>query len=109
MSSVVEQTVKALVEFEKELDQAKAEASDSKKKILKDAAEWADSAKASGLSKAQQMASETLAKARAEAEREAVAIQKKGEVALKSFEASVSKRKSKAVEAVVGRLLGESS
>lgn len=108
MSSAVEQTVKALVEFEKELDRAKAEATDSIKKMVKDAADWAESAKGNGLSRAQQMASETLAKAKAEAEGDAEGIRKKGESSLKSFEASISRRKSKAVEAVVARLLGES-
>ncbi len=108
MSSVIEQTVKALVAFESELDQAKTKASESSKKMLKDATSWAESAKASGILKAQQMASETLASARAEAEKEADAIRKTGESSLKSFEASMSRKKGQAVEKVVGLLLGES-
>ncbi len=108
MSSVIEETVKALIEFESELDKAKAEASETKKMMIKDAAGWAASARASGISKAQQLASERLAKAREEAEEEADAIRKKGESSLKNFEASISKGKSKAADHVVGRLLGES-
>jgi vacuolar-type H+-ATPase subunit H len=108
MSSVVEQTVKALVEFEKELDFAKAQASDSKRKLIKDASSWAESAKVAGIEKAQAMAAETLAKARDEAEKDADVIRKKGDASLKSIEASVSRRKAKAVEAAVARLLGES-
>jgi len=108
MNSAIEETVKALAEFESELDRAKAEASKSKKQLLKDASDWAKSAKASAISKAQQMASDTVAEARSEAEREADAIRKKGESSLKAFESSISRKKTKAVEAVVARLLGES-
>ncbi len=108
MSSVIEKTVKALVEFESELDKAKAEASEARQKMVKDASNWAESAKANAISRAQQIASETLEKAREEAEKEADAIKKKGETSLQAFEASISRRKAKAAEAVVGRLLGES-
>jgi vacuolar-type H+-ATPase subunit H len=107
MSSVIEDTVKALVEFESELDRAKAGASDANKRMLKDAANWAETAKASAISKAQQIASERLARARAEAEREAGSIRKKGESSLKAFEDSISKRKASAAQRVVARLLGE--
>ena len=109
MSSVIEGTLKALIEFESELDRAKAEASDTKKKMLKDATELAAGVKANALSKAQQLAAERLAKARAEAEKEAESIRKKGEFSLKTFEGSISKRKAKAVAHVVVRLLGEPS
>ncbi len=108
MGSVIEQTVKALVEFESELDKAKAEASETKKTMVKDAADWAASAKAAAVSKAQLLASERLTKATAEAEEEAAAIRKKGEYSLKSFETAISRRKGKAAEQVVSRLLGES-
>ena len=108
MSSVVEETIKALVEFEAELDKAKSEASESKTRMVKASAEWAASAKATGISKAQQLASRRLAKARTEAESDAAVIKKKEESSIKSFEASISKRKSAAVEHVTARLLGES-
>lgn len=108
MSSVVEETIKALVEFEGDLDRAKSEASESRKRMVKAAAEWGASAKAGGIAKAQQIASGKLAKARAAAENEASAIRKKEESTLKAFEASISKRKSAAVEHATARLLGES-
>ena len=59
------------------------------------------------ISKAQHQVSERLAKARAEAEGEAESIRRKGESSLKSFEASISNRKAKAIEKAVSRLLGE--
>ena len=107
MSPAIEQTVKALVEFESELDGAKLEATESKKKMVKDAGDWAASAGSSAVSKAQQLASDRVAKARAEALKEADAIKRKAESSLKTFEASISKNKEKASELVVARLLGE--
>lgn len=106
MSSAIQDTIKALVEFEAELESARLEAVDSKKKVVKDAGDWAASAKSSALSKAQQFASERLAKAKAEAEKQAEAIRAKGQADLKNFESSISRRKTKAAEYVVGRLLG---
>jgi len=107
MGSVIEATVKALIEFDSELDRAKAEALEVKMKMVKDAIGLAESARSTAISKAQQQVSERLAKARAEGEAEAELIRKKGESSLKSFEASISRRKAKAVEEVVGLLLGE--
>lgn len=107
MGSVIEATVKALIEFDSDLDRAKAEALEVKMKMVKDAVGLAESARSAAISKAQQQVSERLAKARAEGEAEAELIKKKGESSLKSFEASISRRKAKAVEEVVGRLLGE--
>jgi len=107
LSSPVEVTVKALVEFESELDMTKGEALDTKRKMIKDAEGLSEAAKSSAIAKAQQQAQETLAKARAEAESEADTIRKNGEVSLKSFEALIAKRKAKATEGVVARLLGE--
>jgi len=100
-------TVKALTEFESELDRIKAEVLEVKKKMVKDAVSLAESAKSTAVLKAQQQVSERLAKARAEGEGEAESIRKKGESSLKSFEATISRRKAKAIEMVVGRLLGE--
>ena len=107
MVSAVETTVKALIEFESELDATKAEALEAKRKMIKDAEGLAEAARLSAVSKAQLQASEALAKARAEAEGEADSIRKNGEAALKTFEASISRRKTRAKEAVVSRLLGE--
>ena len=108
MTSAIEETVKALIEFESELDRVKAEASDTKRKMLKDASEWAASANASAVAKAQEIAADRMAKAKAEADAEADSIRKKGESSLKSFEVSISKNKSKAASQVVARLMGGS-
>lgn len=109
MSSPIEETVKALVEFESELDAAKAAVSEAKVKTMKDAADWAETAKASAISKAQEIAAKAVAKAREDAEAEAAKIRKKGESDLTAFESSISKHKSKAAELVAARLLGESN
>ena len=107
MGSLIEATVKALIEFDSELDRMKAEALEVKKKMVKDAVGLAESAKSTAISKAQQQVSERLAKARAEGQGEAESIRKNGESSLRSFEATISKRKAKAIEKVVSRLLGE--
>lgn len=108
MSSAIEETVKALVEFEAELDRAKAEVNEVKRKAGKDASDWAGSARTSAISKAQARAAQEVARAREEAETESNKIKKKGAAELAEFESSISKRKSKASELVRARLLGES-
>jgi vacuolar-type H+-ATPase subunit H len=107
MGSLIEATVKALVEFESELDRMKVENLGVKKKMVKDAVGLAESAKSDAISKAHKQVSERLEKATAEGEREAESIRKNGESSLRSFEATISRRKAKAIEEVVGRLLGE--
>ncbi len=106
MSSTIESTVKALVEFEAALDRAKAGATEAKRRTMKDATDWAEEAKVSAISKAQAMASQKLSKAKEDAEAEAEAIRKKAESDLKGFESSISRHKSKAAELVAARLLG---
>ena len=108
MTSAIEETVKALVEFESELDRAKAEVSAAMAKTMKDAMDWADAAKASAVSKAQEIASQKVAMAKAEAEAEAKKIRERGEVALKGFEDSITRHRAKAAELAASRLLGES-
>ncbi len=107
MSSTIEDVVKSLVEFESALDTAKADASESKKKLLKDADDLSENAKSEAMARAQQIASERMSKARAEAEGEAESIKRKGDAELKKFEATISKRKNEAVELVAATLLGE--
>ena len=109
MTSAVEQTVKALVEFESELDRAKADAAEAKRKATKDAADWAEAARATAVSRAQEIASQRVAKAKNDAEADADKIAKKGEAELKSFEVSISKHRSEAAKAVAARLLGVSA
>jgi hypothetical protein len=109
MTSAIEETVKALVEFESALDSAKAEVSSAKAKTKKDTVDWAEAAKASAVSKAQEIASQRVAQAKANAEAEAQKIREKGETALKAFEGSISRHKAKAAELAASRLLGESA
>ncbi len=109
MNSAIEETVKALVGFESELDRAKVEASEAKKRATKDANDWAEAARAAAVSRAQEIASNTLAKARAEAESEAAKIREKGESDLRAFESLISKHKAEAAETAAARLLGENA
>ena len=108
MSAAIEQTVKALVEFEAQLDGAKAELMEAGKKAAKEAAEWAEAAKATAISRAQEIAAQNVAKAKEQAESEAERIRKKGDADLKAFENSIAKNRAKATELVAARLLGES-
>ena len=107
MPQVIEETVKALTEFEADLDRANADVLEAKKKMIKDAADWAESARASALAEAQKLADQKLSQARQRAEAKAVEIRRKGQTATKQFAESLSKRKSEATELVVSRLLGE--
>ena len=109
MSSAIEDTVKALVGFESELDRAKEEASDARRKATKDAADLAERAKASAISRAQEIAAGRVARARGEAEAEAKKIREKGDSDLKAFESSISRRRGKAAELTASRLLGETA
>ena len=108
MSAAIEQTVKALVEFEAQLDAAKAELVEAGKRANRDVAEWAETAKAEAISKAQEIASQNVAKAREQAESEAESIRRKGGADLKAFEGSIAKNRERATELVAARLLGES-
>ena len=109
MSSAIEATVKALVEFESELEKAKAETSEARRRTAKDAADWAEAAKSSAISKAQDIGLRRVADAKAEAESEAERIREKGISELGAFESSISRHRSKAAELVAARLLGETS
>ncbi len=107
MPQIIEDTVKALVEFEAALDRVKAEALESKKRMIKNAGGWAESAKNNAIAGAQRLAEQRLSKARAEAEAEAKEIERKGQAATKKYVESISKHKKEATEFVVSRLLGE--
>ena len=108
MSVSIEATLKALVEFESELDKAKGEAADAKKRAAKDALDWAEGAKVTAIKKAQQIASQRIAEAKEDAEAEARKIREKGDASLKAFEASISTRRTEAAEVAASRLLGGS-
>ncbi len=107
LSSVVEEAVKVLAAFESELDRVKSEALESKKRLLRVAAEEGDRARKGALAKAQAMAEERIAKAREEAETEAAAILEKGKSSLKSLNSRIAKRSDEALELVTNHLLGD--
>ncbi len=109
MSKVIEETVKVLTEFESQLDSAKADASEARKRIVKNAGEWAQSAKASALARAEEKATNSVSQARKAAQIEADEIKKKGQAGLKKYEETMQKHMGEAAELVVSRLLGERS
>lgn len=108
MSSAIEETVKALVEFEAQLDSARTELAGATKRAAKDAVDWVEAAKAKAISRAQEIASGMVAAAREEAEAGADKIRKKGESDLKAFESSIAKNKGRSSALVASRLLGDS-
>ena len=108
MPSAIEQTVKALVEFEAALDAAKAGVSEAKRRAVKDALEWAEAARTSAVAEATEIATGRVAEAKAEAEAQAKNIREEGESELKAFEVSISRHKAEAAEFAASRLLGES-
>jgi vacuolar-type H+-ATPase subunit H len=108
MPSAIEQTVKALVEFESALDRAKAEVSEAKRRTMKDALDWAEAARASAIAEATEIAARRLTEARSEAEEEARKIREKGESELREFEGSISRHREEAAQLAASRLLGES-
>jgi vacuolar-type H+-ATPase subunit H len=109
MSTAIEETLKALTEFESQLDSARADASEAKRQMIKLAAEWADAARGAAVAGAQKVAADAISKAKKEAEKEADSIAKKGQVEVKKFKLSLSGHRSKASELVEKMLLGEGS
>jgi len=108
LPSAIEQTVKALVEFESALDAAKAEASEAKRSAMKDALDWAEAARSSAIAEATEIAARRVAEAKAGAEAQAKNIREEGESKLQAFEVSISSHKAEAAEFAASRLLGES-
>ncbi|HXW36441.1 MAG TPA: hypothetical protein VEJ36_00845 [Nitrososphaerales archaeon] len=109
MSQALEEAIKALKEFESSLDSIKAEAADSKKRIVKSASDWAESAKSRAITKARSDAEHDVARVRGAANKEAEKIKDAGEDALAEFKEMISKKKATAVDHVTKRLLGDSS
>jgi vacuolar-type H+-ATPase subunit H len=107
MPQSIADTVKALTEFEAELDKVKTEAVEATKKLIKDSADWAEAARNSVIAEAQELASQRLSEAKKEAEAEAEEIRKKGQATTRKFAESISKHKKEASELVLRRLLGE--
>jgi vacuolar-type H+-ATPase subunit H len=107
LPQTITDTVKALTDFEAELDRIRAGMLDAKKRMIKDAGDWAEVSKSSALAEAQKLASERLSEARTKADAEAEEIRKKGQSATKKFAESISKHKKEASELVLRILLGE--
>ena len=109
MPETIADTVKALTDFEAELDRVKASAADAKKKIVKDAGDWAEAAKAEAIAEAQRIAAQRLSEAKSVAEAEAAEIRSKGQASARRFADSIARNKKAASELVLKRLLGETS
>ena len=106
MSKTIEATIKTLTEFEAELDQLKARAAEAKKELIKSAGDWAEAARAETIAKAQSMAEENLAKAKAEAGKEVASIERVGQESLRALKKTMAAHSDEAVQHVVKRLLG---
>ena len=109
MSQAIEDSVKALKEFEGALDAIKSDADEAKKKMLKSASDWAESAKSASVANAESQARAAVDSARAAAEKQAETIRSAGERDLSNFVAEISAKKSEAVNLVTKRLLGGNS
>ena len=107
MTQAIEEALKALSEFESELDRIKSETVGAKQRLLRLAFEEAEASKSQALATAQRAAEAGLSAARETANREAETIRKKGQMSTGSFMRSISKQKEDAVDAVLKTLLGE--
>jgi len=106
MSQAIEETIKALTEFEAELDRIKSDAVEVRKRLVKSGGDWAGEAKTEAITKAQKIAEQRLETARAEAEAEAESIKSAGRATLQSFKETITGHKEEAVQLVTKRLLG---
>jgi vacuolar-type H+-ATPase subunit H len=109
MSQVIEETIKALTEFEAELDKTRSDTVEVRKRLAKSAGDWAEEAKTEAIAHAQKIAQQRLETARAEAEAEAESIKSAGRTALQSFKETITGNKKEAVQLVTKRLLGAKS
>ncbi len=107
MTQTIEEALKALSEFESELDRIKSETVEAKQKLLKLASEGAEASKSRAIAAAQRAAETELYSAREGARREADSIRKRGQASTEKFKSALSSRKKDAVEAVLKVLLGE--
>ena len=107
MTQAIEEALKALSEFESELDRIKNETVEAKQKLLKLAVEKAESSKSQAIATAQRAAEAELSAARETANKEADNIRRKGQASTERFKSTISKRSEDAVEAVLKTLLGE--
>jgi vacuolar-type H+-ATPase subunit H len=108
MAQTVEDTIKALKEFEQDLDRVKATVADAAKKMVKDARDWADSARAAALVEAKKSADLALERAKEEAAHEVHKIGEGSHESLQTLKQTMAAHKIAAAELVLKRLLGES-
>jgi vacuolar-type H+-ATPase subunit H len=106
MTEAIEETIRALTEFEAELEKLKTGAVETKKAMIKNAGAWAETAKAVAIGQAQQVANQRLSTARTEAEEEIESIRSASQKSLKDLTESIADHKQEAVQLVVKRLLG---
>ncbi len=107
MTSAVEDAIKVLEGFESELERIKEEAIEAKKSLLRKVSEEGENAKKEALDSVQSISGERIAKARAEADREASLIMAKGEQSVRKLREQISRKSAEAVELVVKELLGD--
>jgi vacuolar-type H+-ATPase subunit H len=108
MAQTVEDTIKALKEFEQDLDGVKATVADAGKKMVKDARDWADSARAAALVEAQKAVDLALERAKEEAADEVHKIGEGSQESLQTLRQTMAVHEIVAAELVLKRLLGES-
>src|SRR2546428_12241943 len=106
MTQALEEAVKALAEFEAELDRIKTDASEARKRLVKTAADEAEKAKGDAVAKAQELADGRGKVAKQEAEGEAAEIGKRGGESLNPVKAATLERKEGAGEFGVRRVPG---
>jgi vacuolar-type H+-ATPase subunit H len=105
LSSVVEEAIKILVNFEAELDKIKEQVMEAKKDLMRTSSEEGEKARKEVLARVQVIAEENIRRAREEAEREAKSILFKGEESLKVLREKISRRNKDAIELVVKYLM----
>ena len=107
MTQAIEETIKALTEFEAELEKVKAGANDAKKAMVKNAGDWADAARDEAIAEAQKVAEQKLSAARTEAENEIESIRNASQKSLDDLTRSIANHREQAVQLAMKRLLGE--
>ncbi len=107
MTQAIEEALKALSEFESELDRIKSETVEAKQKLLRLAFDEAEASKNLAIASAQRSSEAELAAAREAADKEASIILRKGHASTESFKKMILERKDAAVKAVLETLSGE--
>jgi vacuolar-type H+-ATPase subunit H len=107
MTQAIEEALKALGDFESDLDRIKSETLEAKQRLLKLAFEASETSKNQAIAAARRVAEADLTAAREAADKQADAIRKKGQTSTERFRSSILAHKDDAVDAVLRTLLGE--